>query len=116
MKAIVHQTLGYIHRFDAGTLLELSKIDDEFVRDESRGTRVEDRIVLLKPLGHVVRIEDSHLRSHGQSISTHQRHINPRDCHDTWTAVGSRRNRPDGSSTTETSNRMARQKWRQVSS
>src|SRR5215471_20736036 len=104
MKAIVHQTLGYIHRFDTGTLLELSEIDDEFVRDESRGTGVEDRIVLLKPLGHVVCVQDRDLRGQGQSISTHQRHINPRDCHDTWTTVGSRRHRPDGPSTTETSN------------
>jgi len=47
MKPIVHQSLGYIHRFDSRGFLERTEVENKFVRDKAGCSRIEDGIVFL---------------------------------------------------------------------
>lgn len=70
MEAKVLETLGDVDSLDA-VLLELAGVEDEFMSDESIGAFVEDAVVILQPLHHVVGVEDGQLGSLPQSPGSH---------------------------------------------
>ncbi len=47
MKPVVHQPFGNVFDFDAGGFLELTQVDDAFVRDQPAFAAIEDWVKLL---------------------------------------------------------------------
>ena len=72
MKSVIHQALGNINSLHAGLLFEWSHIDNELVGHEPVPARVENGEVFIKPLGHVVGVQDRDLGRLGQSWCSHE--------------------------------------------
>ena len=75
---------------------------------------VDDREVLLQPLGHVVRVQDRHLCCLGQPVAAHQRDVNPRDRQDARAAVGRGGDRSDRVLPAQVRDGVPRQERRQM--
>ena len=54
----IHESLGDVLDFDAGTVFPLAKIEDAFVSDASGFSLVEDREMRAEAGGDVVRVQD----------------------------------------------------------
>ena len=85
------------------------------MRDTPVFAREENRKILLQAFGHVVGIQDGHLRRFGQAVASHQRDKDPGNGQDSRAAMRRRRNGPDGILAAEMCHGMARQKRREMS-
>ena len=77
MKAEVDQPLGDIFLGDAAGLLDRTDVDDALVSHVAVAAGVQDRVVILEPVGDVVGIEDGDLGCLNQSGAAHQGDISP---------------------------------------
>jgi len=78
----IHEALGDVLDFDAGTLLPLTQIEDAFVRDAAGFSFVEDREMLTETNSHVVGIEDRDGGGVTQGARPHHGDIHPRNDED----------------------------------
>ena len=77
MEAIVHQALGHVFNADARAFLEVTQIDDTFMRHIAAGACVEHREMRLQTLGNVVGVEDGHDGGLAQAFAAHHGDIHP---------------------------------------
>jgi len=73
----IHEALGDVLDFDAGTLLPLTQIEDAFVRDAAGFSFVENREMLAEAGGNVVGIEDRDSGGVTQGSRPHHGDIHP---------------------------------------
>ena len=86
METKIHEALGDVLDFDAGTLLPLTQIEDAFVRDAAGFSFVENREMLAEAGGHVVGIEDRDSGGVTQGSRPHHGDIHPRNDEDAGAA------------------------------
>ena len=79
METVVLQPFGDIHRFDAGFLLEIAHVHDEFVRAGVVVALVQDAVVLFQHSTHIVRIQNGYLGRVPQTVGAHQLYVGPGD-------------------------------------
>ena len=73
----IHEALGDVLDFDAGTLLPLPQVEDAFVRDAAGFSFVKNREMLTETNGHVVGIEDRDGGGVTQGARPHHGDIHP---------------------------------------
>ena len=82
----IHEALGDVLDFDAGTLLPLTQIKDAFVRDAAGFSFVKNREMLTETNGHVVGIEDRDGGGVTKGTRPHHGDIHPRNDEDAGAA------------------------------
>ena len=79
METVIHEALGHVFHFDAGTLLPFTQVEDAFVGHTAVFAFVENGKMRLEALGHVVGIENGNFGRMLESRCAHHANIHPRN-------------------------------------
>ena len=82
MEAVVDEPLGHVVDAHTGVTGDATQIKDALVGDVAATTGVQDGVVVTESPGHVVGGVQRVGRRRGESLSTHHRHVHPRDGED----------------------------------
>ena len=96
VETVVHEAFCDIDGFDIGADLEGAQIDDKLVSHEILVATEEDVVVLFEAFGHVVGVEDRHLRGLFEAVAAHHGDVHPRDGEDACAAERGCCDRADG--------------------
>mmetsp|Transcript_2617 Transcript_2617/g.7893 ORF Transcript_2617/g.7893 Transcript_2617/m.7893 type:complete len:987 (-) Transcript_2617:315-3275(-) len=96
VEAIVDEPLGDILGLNSGRRRDGANVDDELVGARAVLSPEEDRVVVLEPLGHVVGIENGHLRGILEALGAHHGDVRVRDWQDQRGPVWSRSHAAEG--------------------
>ena len=87
----VDEALGHVVDGDPGRRRERAQVEDALVRDKSLVARVEQRVVLPQPHGHVVGRENRGCGGVLEPVGAHHAHVRPADRQDAGRTVRCRR-------------------------
>ena len=71
------QTLGNVDGFNATAFREGPNVDNEFVGASSILVGIQNFVVRIQTLGHVVGVQDGQFRGLGQTFSSHHLDVRP---------------------------------------
>src|ERR1035438_3954837 len=109
MKSVIDQPFRDVFDFHVRGCLELTTINDAFVRDEIAVALVKRRETSFEPFRNVVCVQDGNLRRRRKAFAAHECDIHPRDGENAGTAPWRRGYRTDTSRAADFSKRMLRQ-------
>lgn len=92
METVILKTFGNVDGLNAARLLEVTCIEDEFVRTSAVGVCVEDWVVVLETSEDVVCIQESDLGGMCKTLGAHHVYVIESDGKETGTTPGSSAN------------------------